>query len=464
MDEEVPNAEIESSTDENNENESAAVAVVADVEADGPVSSIEKTSDIFKLDNECFDAMFDYSSMEDVISIGKTCKRLQQVAGSFFDQNYSGIQITSNSNGFELHHIDVTHFAEFIRRVIIYSPSGLKYLLNVPSTLQQLKEIEFRRIELNQPEIDVMQETLNCKVEILRLKDCKLDLNEIIVQCPNLKRLDVEYCTSSFDWHLQLCPNLEYLAFSLFEIENESIEKVAMFLNQNPNIQKFATKADYLWENGDFMKNASGIQLDEFAIEIDSSMEMEFAPFCQLLNELHECEVYKRLHLYIWGEINQEMADQLPEVNGLVKLFVSTSDDSAVLLPTLDNLDELFVDESSQFKNLESVANDFINLKRIHFWAASSNDILPFIKATATLDRIRVDKLECGTYFDEDTNALDLVALNTERQQLEGAQKITLYVSDHVYLATKWASRETEFDFICLKRLESFEWNHDFEL
>lgn len=41
----------------------------------------------FKLNVDCLNKVFDYLSFDDVHSIGKTCKPMQQVAGGYFQTN-----------------------------------------------------------------------------------------------------------------------------------------------------------------------------------------------------------------------------------------------------------------------------------------------------------------------------------------------------------------------------------------
>lgn len=54
-------------------------------------------------------------------------------------------------------------------------------------------------------------------------------------------------------------------------------------------------------------------------------------------------------------------------------------------------------------------------------------------------------------------NGLDLSVLNEERRKLIGAKKISIYVHDDMYLATKW-TRPIHLDLIELRRYDSLEW------
>lgn len=52
-----------------------------------------RSSSILVLSKECFDAIFDCLSIEDVYAMGRTCKKMQRLAGDYFQRTYSGIEI-----------------------------------------------------------------------------------------------------------------------------------------------------------------------------------------------------------------------------------------------------------------------------------------------------------------------------------------------------------------------------------
>lgn len=439
--------------------------------------NVERKADILKLNIDCLEDTFDYLPLEDLINIGETCKRMQLVAGYCFSQNYSGEAIWSIENDFRLNphswtmdmiHADyrsffsftisVKHFAPFIRLIQINSCKGFEYLLCAQSKLRRLKQIRISCMKLTQTEVDRMADVLS-KVEVLSFYDCTLNVNELIANCPNLRRLELNECVTDLNWLDGKCPMLEYFKFQPRDME--TIEKIPVFLKHNPNICKFATTANlFCWAARDFMENADDIKLDEFAIRFDYYTTVGFGPFCELLNALYERGVYKRLQMYVWGESLQEMIDQLAKVNGFTKLFICPQ--RLVTIPTLKSLEELYVNNSAKIIDTENMVNRLINLRRISFERANFNDVMPFVRRAPQLDKIRVDYLNGGIRFNQGTNIIDLRALNGERQQLPNARKITLYVQEKIYLATKWAMKETDLELIRLKRIESFEWQHDF--
>lgn len=50
------------------------------------------------------------------------------------------------------------------------------------------------------------------------------------------------------------------------------------------------------------------------------------------------------------------------------------------------------------------------------------------------------------------SSILHLAALNQERKHLNGAKKVIIFVSKDLYLETKWAIGQMDFDLIEMKR------------
>lgn len=460
MEQEEPNAEPPNRMDEDDGPENAAAATAV-------VPHIEQSSEMFKLNIDCFDETFDYLPLEDLTSVGGACKRLHQVAGYCFRMNYSDIEITSRQKDIVafgmkvLRYINVTNFIEFFGKIRIDTHPGLQFLLKFQSKLLRVNQIKVHRMNLGELDIARMSGILD-KIEILDILGSQHNLH-LIAHCPKLRRLKIYDCTTDFDWHTLKCSTLETFEFRPYSYTN--IERMVTFVQQNPNIRKVATTAYFLWVNRNLLRGESGIRLNELAILIDEKKtEDVFESFCRLLNDLHARQVYQRLQLYIWTEVSvcQEMINQLATVNGLVKLYNIGTMDPGTSLAILNNLEELYLKSSACVWNAENVVKNLTKLRRIDFHCGNTN-LMPFIRFLAPLERIKLDYIYKSMHFNAETSIIDLVALNKERKKLPFARKITLYVNETYYLATKWALKETNFEFIRLKRVESFEWGHHFE-
>lgn len=420
----------------------------------------EQTAKIFKLDVDCFDEIFDYLSFEDLISLSKTCKYLQQLTGDCFHKNYLGGSICCSEgirSEFSLKSLDIKHLMSFIRRIKTDS-DGFRYVFNLRSKLQQIEHMEIQK--LNAIHMNRLKEISMTEIEIFCISECNLNPNfhELIERCQKLKRLSIDYCPGEYKWFNRKYPTLEYL-----KIESWSCQNIPRFLKLNPNIRKFATNAALLWKIQHNMM-AAEIKLDNLAIWMFELNGDKLNSMCDTLNKLHERGIYKKLQLYFFKVLNQNVLDQLINLNGLVKISVDWNKPIKFNVSALKNLEELHAYTSEKICDLDILATDLIHLNRIHFVVANINDIIPFIRRSKKVQKIKVKLLRPGTHFNINTKVIDLLALNSEREQLPRAQKITLYVTEEIYLATKWALGEINFELIRLKRLESFDWNHDFDM
>lgn len=264
---------------------------------------------------------------------------------------------------------------------------------------------------------------------------------------------------TKFTWLHRKYPTLEH--FQLLTVIGLEIKELKTFFKLNPNIKKFSAGGKCFWMNQESMRN-SNLKLDVLAIKYDKRIELN--SFCQFLNELHREGVFKALHLYFdlpFG-FEQEIIDQLATVDALVKL-VANSRHSYINISSLIKLSELCI-TCNAINDLEYLPDILTNLKRLYLLEATSCDILPFIRRAAQLRKIKVNRLYHGKHFEEHENILDLLALNKEREKLAFAKKVLIYVREEIFLATKWAMKQTEFKLIEMKRIDSYDWNMAFQI
>lgn len=454
--------------------------VVAAVAGDEARPNEEQRADILKLDIDCFDETLDYLPLNDVISVSKTCKRLRQAAGCSILQNYPNIEIMISKWGVLLSRNHrtfwINHLVPFIREILFSGQESLEQFFRIQQQFRRLKQISIRCINMTAVDIDRMKETLS-KVEVLTLTafSCE-NIDEFFGHCVNLRRLTIR---SDENWIIREYPKLEYLNLSRSR-RTANIEGMVRILELNPTIQKFATTMHCLWQHRDAIKSANGIKLNELAIKVVDDMDffdmiltaiatnnpirnvtVEFGAFCDFLNELYGLGVYKRLHLYyckIVHFIENQDIERLATINGLVELDLHRCHN---VLPALSSLEELRIKESRMI-DPEAMATNLVNLKRLWVCSARPEEIIPFIRKSTELDKIRVDSFQDENHHGEDSYITDLQAMNRERQQLPDACKVTLYVYEKQYLATKWALTETNFGMIRMKRRESFRWVEHF--
>lgn len=115
--------------------------------------------------------------------------------------------------------------------------------------------------------------------------------------------------------------------------------------------------------------------------------------------------------------------------------------------------------------DIEIVATMLKSLKRIHFGISNLNHVKIFLGANSKLEYIQIDWFMDEAGKVDKKKVLDLIGLNKKRAELPNSKKVTLFVEEPVYLATKLTYRMIDLDFIKLKRTDSLnDENYDFKL
>ncbi|XP_031635406.1 uncharacterized protein LOC116348520 [Contarinia nasturtii] len=398
------------------ENSPAECAVAA-------VNGEQQLADIFKLNIDCFEEVFDYLSLKDLAAMGQTCKRMQRIAGHCFQLNYGAAEADFNKGGFDLNGVKIDCFNKFLQNVYFMyggkEDENARYNRMINFITQLKHSTSFKKIDISDfrskmPRINEIKEVLS-KAESVRIHGYDENENELdaLTACSNLKYLSLR---KGHRWMHRIYPSLEHIELSYgFRAK---IPEIKIFFDLNTTIKQFSVDMTLFWSIRELFKN-SNIKFDILAINYDDGDGIvEFQLFCRLLNELYDSGFYKKLHFNSPYWMHQEVIDELASVKGIL-----------------------------------------LNLKRVHSDYASSDDILPFIRHAEKVNKIRVEELLSGSHFDENDNVLDLFALNKEREKLVGARKITIYVPEDVYLLTKWAMKQTDFKLIEMKRITSYDWD-----
>lgn len=439
---------------------------------------IEQTSLILKMPVEIVEYIFDYLKLDDLRAISATCKRMQQLATwtykkihpgliPFFtgssNKRYPDIKICRYEYGND---VDMENFIPFLEKITIFKTGFEKNVLykfiDRQSEFQHLKQLTITDVGLTDVKIQRMQKVLN-NLEYLCLEFCRFDesvIENLLSNMPNIKRFSVHSCKIIIGntWFGRRYPTLQHC-----EIISKFTLSIATFLTLNPNIRKFGINVRNLWENRYSIENS---QLEDLAIKFEWCDQVGES-FWHLLNEYHQLGVYKRLCFFFDSgpKFNQEMVDGLASLNTIYRLYVEKYPSySTVALSGLVHLEDISFPDTRYIIDIDTVATRLNNLKFIHFRISNLTHVKLFIGRNPKLERIRIDWFmdEAGNIKDE--KCLNLIELNKERAKIPNAKKVTLYVEESTYLATKRATRDTDFDFINLKRTNTLNGREfDFE-
>lgn len=419
---------------------------------------------IFTMNADCFDLIFDYLSIIDLHSFGQTCKPMQQLAGQYFQRNFKSSEKFSGNNGILTVYSDnngvmnqrtlTSGFNRFINYFSHYYEDiePLRYIQRNCDEFKSLNHIYLVCLRLDSAKIQCLRQLLT-QLEIVQIRQCTIDgdfYDGFLKFCKNLKRIfiqdDLGYILDENrnPWLLHEYAHLEHL--QLIPRYSFKINELNRFFELNPQIQCFSTSSRCLWENRQELIK-SNVKLDKLEIQILDNYHrhlINMQSICNLLNEFYESGFYRRLYLYV-KRVDKNCSEHVITLHALKMLSIRQFTE-CYSLSQLSNLKELEIMNGANLKDLEILASELENLERLSLSNIKADDILPFVRCSPKLYRIQAN-------FNEHSS-LNLYKLNVERIKLAAARKIIIYVSDHLFLATKWTQKYgvIDLDLIEMRR------------
>lgn len=411
--------------------------------------------DLFKLNVDCFECIFEWMSLTELLTFRQTCKRMSQVVNYYIQLKYPKTTRLSLYNDRLLSKCCYTRldYFEWIKHL---------YIATYRLSASQIESIKYMLSEI---------ETLK-----LSWSEINGDLHDALLQhCPRLKYLGIGTCTlpeaiigTGNNWMLRHYPQLQH-----FELENEWIyntdeafrtDELLTFFRKNPNIRIFSTDSALILKIGQKMIGTK-INFDRLDIHMKDFKPDNFDAICVLLKDLHKQGIYDKLHLYIKHDCHywdHDHTQHLWSIPNLEKLYLH----AAYLLP--NGFPQIHVDTITtlsirfgfcESNSLQLMAENFGNLSSVEVQYAELNDIVPFICLSPKLQRLQVRKFYVNDA--KEIQISDIIALDEERRKLKRARKVTIFINEASFLKLKWASK-LNCSHIELKPLESCEVDHEF--
>lgn len=408
-----------------------------------PSSTKESRPHIFKLNVDCFEHLFEWFSLKQLLVLRRTCKRIQKVVDYYIKLIYPQLRRLRVN---ERHLLDLCdarlNCYEWIRHLYLWTGlndtqiDGIKYILN------ELETLKLNYVQING------------------------DFYEVLLKhCLRLKYLGVGTCTlpkmiigTGNDWLLRQYPMLEHFEIDIRSPCKEPLQcaELLVFFERNPNIRVFSTDSAFLLLSNQLMLG-SNIRFDRLDILIKHNL----SNICNLTNDLYTQGFYKKLHLYGGSRaFLRDEAQYLSTFFNLEKLFLDSLPEDYPI-PVMESIKELSLSVYSALPpNIPLLmATNFINLRRITISFANLPDILPFIRYAQNLEKIRIGDLDLEN--PKEPNISDFVTLNEERKKLVRARKVTIFFNERYFLNFKWA-KKLNFSMISLKQSESFAVDRSF--
>lgn len=418
-----------------------------------------RSSNEFNVD--CWQNIFDNLSLRDILVMSQTCQQICEIAGYYFRKHFHGISCDIISNEdflirwFQFKQID---FLQFIDTLNIYGQL-FDYSNPLPNVDQyrSLTKLNLCFIDLGENQVHGLENVLN-NVESVQLYNCAIYdgfLKEFSKFCSKLKCLSVNRVifksdTAADGLFEQKCGKLQY--FQYVKTNQMSCKNCALetFLRLNPNIKYLQLDAEDLWLNGDLLIGLN-IHLDYLvtSLRLDDISAISFA---NLLKTLHRHGFYEKFHLAVESLPDefeyQDFIDEMIGFNAFDQLYTVMY----VRLFKMTQLKELYISGNRFACDMTDLAIKLPQLERLHICGARVEFIRPFLRHTKTLKTIfMISDLD---------SALNVFALNQEREQLGRAQKVSIGVSERIYLATKWKYGQIDLPFVKIVRQESIDSDH----
>lgn len=409
-------------------------------------SSGDPQAQIFKMDIDCFEELFEWLSLEELLVLRQTSKRFKQLADYYIREYYPGFKFSYGN-------------------VMIYNISDLSDFCDLdPENTNLIKQVHFLPDSLDDEKIDHLKGIFS-KVELLGMTVCLIEAyfyKSFHQFCTNITNLIVDFCTlcmkerKHMEWLKKKYPKLQYVWFEDDLSEGPlHVPELKKFFKLNPNVQTFSTSFRFLSENQWIL--GFDVRLD--LLKINANRNGRIDQDCNLLRELYQQGFYKRLHVNYKYDYSEDKWNQIQTLPAVEALYLNLGNVTPIVLPShwKNSLRELGIDEFSSFSDKVNLASNTMNVERVCLSSCDLTDILKFVRHSAKVKEIRVDNI-----LDCENGTIDVRALNKERKQLVGACKQTIYVEEDIVLKTKWAGFPIKYSLIQLKRVEACKWEPQF--
>lgn len=372
-------------------------------------------SPIMELNIDGLKEIFGYLPLTDLLSFRRTCIRFKKAVDNYIKTclpNDGSILLT-DENIIKFLHIQPNNFFSLIKEI----------RFNIVRTIVTRGQME--RIK------GILSQVTTIKVDQLKFHGDFY--GNFLKFCPNLKHLHIKYdrvlkMGTGNEWLLQRYPTIDDILFDDINYDGTKIVEMKTFFILNPQIKNFTTTMNFFLEHQDLFYD-DNIHLKKLKLIISSEFDDKLLHFLELLSKYQE----NREQLNGNNTENEiKMIWKFPVIN-LDMDFLSKA------IPTISDLKQFECFSGTQMSLCMNFTKKFVD--NTYIVKTSFYNVLQLVRNLRKLRVIIIEDLEYG-------NVLDLVAINKERQLLNGACKTKLYVGHDIYFATKLAMKMTKFSLI----------------
>lgn len=341
---------------------------------------------------------------------------------------------------------------DYIQSVTVFG--GNSKILNCVQPFRNLKKLTHRNLfssSVSSQNIGdgIIQTLENLEhVEFVANQFYGRDYDKMLQHCQSIKSLTITTNTmnghqSPYDnvWHTYIYPNLETIHWNHGYTTNR--DEFEILLRQNSGIVNLKISRDIL-DATNFIEDTN-LVLDKLGLEFHRSCDaQDFNLICDQVNSLHQNRQYQKLYLTFGNErILKHYIDYVASLHSLHGIILNGEYISE--LGRLSGLKELHV---TSIQDGMEAAKQLPHLKVLSVEEASLDNIRPFIQYCPKLEKIIVEKVPRTTIIGIDN-------LIRDRENLDNATIVKIYLPEKPYLALKKYSQSSKLVEIC--RFESFQ-------
>lgn len=438
-------------------NDAAAADVPSNDSQENP-----PTPPYLRLISPCWEHIFGFLSLEDILQTGETCTQIHRMVGNYVCKYFRNLRYdliagevyTKMQQNLRLPALAFqlrTDFCQFIPKLYIGKKSELDYFLD-PNTLFSLKTLTFESIELTEIQVQYTRNVLK-NIENLHLKYCDIDgkaFEQLIAYCPKLKFLNVYDCdmmnTSQKFIFSQYCPTLEHFQYETGLENQRQFNELKAFLEIHTNLKCFESECNFLWTHRDQLIDTN-IHLERLTIHFYQWNDLvTIDQFVNFLKALHAHGFYKTLHIAFKNTYSGR-EEFLKSISTLPLEILTDISPYEIDLMHLTQLKELNVSMWFDSGNMDTLTKSLIKLERLTINSATVDIILSFLRHASKLKIIKIKR-------DLFNMVLDVSALNEERKKLLYASKVSICLPEDLYLWENWKSNNLDLSHVRITRFD----------
>lgn len=278
-------------------------------------------------------------------------------------------------------------------------------------------------------------------------------IQNLLENVKTIGAVNCEFADKNTAYLLSKCKKIESLAFSV----SKHPVKSQISLRPYPTLRNleihFDSKANVLEAFECIIEENP--HLDELVLSFQKEHERFMAEVFDELDAMYTRGIYKRLYLmFDKKSMVAEHINRLTTMQGLFGLScsytISIIDDHMADIAKLQNL--RFLNINWILDCADEIAKELQQLIELDVSVITIDAILSFVRFSGNLVTFHIEQIRA---FEEFKTKFDAVALDAERNKLDYARKLMIYIPEKKFMQLKWSSVNVDSRLVKFKREES---------